>query len=403
MLHIARQPIYNQARDIIAYELLYRNSSNNSAMVLDGDAATTSVLMGTTLLTSFDTLVGNKLAFVNFTKNLLQSGVPKMFSKEHLVVEILEDIVPDDDFINALLELKEAGYTIALDDFTLSYQYPEVIALSDIIKVDFMLTTPEDQAAIIKKYRGTGIKFLAEKVETAEEFAHAKNLGYDYFQGYYFAKPSVFQFQDIGSLHTSYINMLEVLSSPNPNYARLSSIVEKDVSLTFKLFKCANSPIYGGVQKINTIRGALVRIGFANLKQWISLFLVKKISLGQSEDLVSISLQRAKMMELVADSCGIGGKESEAFVVGLFSLLDVLMNQPFESIMAELPLSDESKNAIIHKENELGKPLELIIAYEMGDWSKTEKLCREFRCGIDVISQAYMESVEWAKTTLQYT
>ena len=402
MLHIARQPIFDQNRDIIAYELLYRNSSSGSAMFLDGDAATTSVLMGTTLLASFDNLVGDKLAFVNFTKNLLHSGVPKMFSREHLVVELLEDIVPDDDFIDALLDLKEAGYTIALDDFTLGYKYPEVIALSDIIKVDFMLTTPEEQAAIIHKYRGSGIKFLAEKVETAEEFTRAKNLGYDYFQGYYFAKPSVFKFQDVGSLNSSYIDMLEALSSPNPNYARLSSIVEKDVSLTFKLFKCANSPIYGGVEKINTIRGALVRIGFANLKPWISLFFVKKISLGQSEELVGISLQRAKMMELVAKYCGIEGRESEAFLVGLFSMLDVLMEQKIENILSEIPLADESKEAIVKKDNQLGKPLALCIAYERGDWASTEKYCKQFRCGIDVIAEAYMEAVEWARNTLQY-
>ena len=402
MLHLARQPIFNQSKDIIAYELLYRDSAANSANVIDGDLATKSVLLGTTLVESFDKLVGDKLAFVNFTKNLLQSGTAKMFPKENLVIEILEDIVPDEEFIDSILELKELGYTIALDDFTLDYPYHEVITLSDIIKVDFMLTSPEEQAEIIRKYRGLGVKFLAEKVETAEEFTRAKDLGYDLFQGYYFAKPSVFQIQDIGSLSSSYIDLLEALSSPNPNYVKLSSIVEKDVSLTFKLFKCANSPIYGGIQKINTVRGALVRIGFTNLKQWISLFLVKKLTLGQSEDLVEISLQRAKMMELLANNCGIKGRESEAFIIGLFSMLDVLVNRPMESILSELPLTDESKEAILLGTNKLGAPLSLIMAYEKGDWQTTEDYCRNFGIRLSTVSEAYLEAMDWAHNTLQY-
>lgn len=367
MLYIARQPIFDRCKDIVAYELLYRNSSDNAAKVVDGDFATASVLLSS-LLASYEQLIGGKRAFINFTENLIKRDLPQNFSKDHITIEVLENIVPDADFINKLEDLKEQGYTLALDDFTTDYPFTELIDLVHIIKVDFLLNTHEQQEEIIKKYSRPGLKFLAEKIETAEDFERASKLGYDYFQGYYLAKPSVFKYQNLSASAATYFELIKFLSVPSHNYSRLTTMIETDVALTYKLFKCANSPLYGGgMSKVSTVREALVRLGFANIKQVISMFLIRHVSSGQSDELVAIALQRAKLLELIAPSCGLKGRESEVFLVGLFSMLDTLTGKPLETVLKELPLADETKDAILYKENVLGKPLSLVIAYEKAD------------------------------------
>lgn len=403
MLYIARQPIFDRCKDIVAYELLYRNSSDNAAKVVDGDFATASVLLSS-LLASYEQLIGGKRAFINFTENLIKRDLPQNFSKEHITIEILENIVPDTDFINKLEELKEQGYTLALDDFTTDYPFTNLIELVHIIKVDFLLNTPEQQEEIIKKYSRPGLKFLAEKIETAKDFERASKLGYDYFQGYYLAKPSVFKYQNLSASAATYFELIKVLSVPSPNYTRLATMIETDVALTYKLFKCANSPLYGGgMNKVSTVREALVRLGFSNIKQVISMFLIRHVSSGQSDELVAIALQRAKLLELIAPSCGLKGRESEVFLVGLFSMLDTLTGKPLETVLKELPLADETKDAILYKENVLGKPLSLVIAYEKADWTEFEKICSELHLKPEFVSKAYVEAIEWASETLQYT
>lgn len=403
LIYIARQPIFDQLKDVVAYELLYRDPETQTSNIKDADAATNSVLMGSTLVATFEELVEGKRAFINFTKNLINNGTPLLFSKDYMTIEILEDIVPDDNFMQRLLELKEKGYTLALDDFTISYAYPEVIGIVDIIKVDFLLTNPADQIQIIKKYKRPGLKFLAEKVETSQDFDRAKSVGYDYFQGYYFSKPSIFKYKDINSIGSSHFEIIKVLNSQYPNYTNLASIFEKDVSLTYKLFKFSNSPIYGGIEQISTVRKALVRLGFSNIRKWMYLIVLRSMSSGQSDDVVCVSLQRAKMLEMIATNCGLGERAPECFLVGLFSMLDVLMNKSLEKVLEDLPLPIETKEAIIYKDNILGRPLKLALAYEKGDWNEVERLCRLLKLKPMNILSTYMESVKWASEVIKYT
>lgn len=402
LIYIARQPIFDQLKDVVAYELLYRDPETQTAHIKDADASTNAVLMGSTLVATFEKLVDGKRAYINFTKNLINDGTPLLFSKDYMTIEILEDIVPDDNFMQRLLDLKAKGYTLALDDFTIHYPYSEIINIVDIIKVDFLLTSPADQIEIIKKYKRPGLKFLAEKVESSKDFDRAKSVGYDYFQGYYFSKPTIYKYKDIDSIGSSHFEMIKVLNSPHPNYTNLASIVEKDVSLTYKLFKFANSPIYGGVEQINTVRKALVRLGFSNIQKWMYLIVLRCMSSGQSDEIVCVSLQRAKMLELIATDCGIGDRASECFLVGLFSMLDVLMNKPLEKVLEDLPLPDETKAAIIYKDNVLGRPLKLALAYEKGDWNEVERLCRILKLRPQNILAAYTDSIKWSSDVIKY-
>lgn len=401
-LYVARQPIFDRERNIVAYELLYRNPTTKTAEQIDGDHATSSVLMITSVLASFEELLNEKKAFVNFTKTLLCDNTVTLFSNNYLVIEILEDVSPDPLLLDNLKRLRQMGYTLALDDFTASYPYQEIVDLVDIVKVDFRLTSRKEQQEIINKYKREGLKFLAEKVETSDEFDIAMLMGYDYFQGYYFAKPTIFNYKDVSSTSYTCFRMLDVLSTATPSYEDLADIVEKDVAMTYKLFKYANSPIYGGRMQLTSVRDALVRLGFKNIHNWIYLIILRSISYGQSSDLVSVSLQRAKMLEELALEFKTPKKRSEFFITGLFSLIDILTNKPLEEAVENLSLSSEIKNAIVSKEGTLGKSLELIIAYESGNWVEFELICKQLKLRVNSVIQNYFQSLDWAKNTLLY-
>ncbi len=183
----------------------YRANNENQSNVTDGDSATSSVIINSLLLMGLENLTDRKKAFINFTKNLINDEVPTVFSNEFIVVELLEDIIPDAAFIESVKSLKEKGYLIALDDFEADYAFPELVELADIIKVDFLLNSREARKSIVDKYKDKNIKFLAEKVETHDEFQEAIEQGYIYFQGYFFAKPKIVTGKDVQSIAINHI------------------------------------------------------------------------------------------------------------------------------------------------------------------------------------------------------
>ena len=236
-IFVARQPIFDAKKRVYAYELLYRAGEQNQSNVINGDQATSSVVANTLMLIGLDSLTQGRMAFINFTRQLIEEEIPTVFSNELLVVEILEDIIPDKAFIKSCRSLKEQGYVLALDDFVLDYPYEEIVDLVDIIKVDFLLTNPSERHAIIQKYRGRNIRFLAEKVETLEQFEEAVRAGYTYFQGYFFAKPVIMKHKDIKPAAFSYVKILEELGGEQPEYERIAEAIEFDVSLSYKLLR----------------------------------------------------------------------------------------------------------------------------------------------------------------------
>jgi c-di-GMP-related signal transduction protein len=205
---LARQPIFNKHQEVVAYELLFRVGSENSYNHINGDEATLDVISSSFLLIGMDALTGGKRAFINFTGNLIKADVATILPKNLIVVEVLENVKFDDEILASCRKLKKLGYTLALDDFVYNRQFIELIKLADIIKVDFLQTKGEDRRAIIQNVYCPSVKFLAEKVETKEDFEEAVALGYSYFQGYFFSKPVIISVKQIPSNKLSYIKLL---------------------------------------------------------------------------------------------------------------------------------------------------------------------------------------------------
>ena len=252
-IFVARQPIFNQHREVYAYELLFRSGFENAFGNVNGDQASSQVMTNSFLGIGLETLTGGKRAFVNFTRDLLVDEMALLFPSEQLVVEILENVEPDEEVLDSCRRLKQAGYSLALDDFCFERNYESLLKLADLIKVDFLSTTSKERCEKSQQLTDQRITLLAEKVETQEDFEEAVRLGYTYFQGYFFSKPVVVSQRGIPGFEVPYIQILQSVRRPEIDFAELERIIKSDLSLTQQLLVPVNGdmpPVKGRPRKL---------------------------------------------------------------------------------------------------------------------------------------------------------
>ncbi len=396
-IFIARQPIFDKHIKVAAYELLYRSGRTNAALS-GGDSATSSVIINGLLMIGLETLTDKKKAFINFTRNLLVDGTATVFPTETLVVEVLEDVESDPLLLESLKRLKALGYTIALDDYVESYVFEDIVALVDIIKVDFLLCDMSEITRIAKRFKGTRVRLLAEKVETQEQFEIAAKLGYTYFQGYFFEKPSIVASKDMQGIKVSHIQILKELGGDEPDFSRIAAAIESDLALTYKLLRLVNSAAYHGSSRITSIQQALVRLGMKEIRKWTALIMMRDAGEKKPEELVRASLVRARAMERLAEKVKLGSRKTEFFLLGVFSMIDVIMDRSLADILEELPLDDQIKKALLGEPNVLRKGLDIITAYERADWDSLERLGGMGRGMTDeMLFDSYFEAIKWTQ------
>lgn len=394
-VHVARQPIFDRNMNVYAYELLYRSSEGVNELSKDGNVKTGEVVFNTLVTMGVDTMLSGRRAFINFTKETIINNLPQMFSNEVLVVELLEDIIPDQEFMDECNALRDRGYLLALDDFDASYSFEEVVAIVDIIKVDFMLTTVEERKNIVNKYRNNNVRFLAEKVESQEEFDEAKDMGYDYFQGFFFSKPILVSGSDFKTFNSTYALILKELNAEEPSYEALEEIIKRDFSITFKLLKLVNSAAYYTRNRISSIKHALTILGCKELRKWFSLMMVRDAGADQPKELIRMSLIRARLTETLLKQTTLKRRASEGFLLGLFSLIDVILNQRMDEVAEKLPLEDDILNALYREESDFSDILNLIEHYEKGNWDEAKKLIGHYDLDFLAVSTSYLEAIDW--------
>lgn len=397
---VARQPIFDKHQRVFAYELLYRTGNINASHFCDEDAATSEVVANSFLIIGIEAITGGKKAFINFTGNLLDSEFAKLLPKELVAIEILENIEPDAETVSACKKLKEMGYTLVLDDFVYDSRFEPLIKLADIIKVDFLNTPANERREIVKRLEGHRIKFLAEKVETLDEFLMAIEAGYEYFQGYFFSKPVVVSGRDMPTYKLNYFRILQEINGSEPDFDRLEAIIIRDVSLTFKLLKYINSAAYGLKSKIKSIKQALVLLGTAEIRKWISLVALKAVSDDKPDELMRSSVLRARFGEVLAQKAGMADFQSEIFLMGLFSMVDALTDTILAEVINSLPLSEEVKAALMGQPSKYTDIYEIIKSYEKGDWDTFYGLAFKINMEVSDVPDMFIKSLEWTDRLL---
>lgn len=392
-IFIARQGIYDKNGKVVAYELLYRNSMENSYNPLIEDEVSTYKVIENISSFGLDILTNKKRAFVNFSEALIMKDIATLLPKENVVIEVLETVNPSEEIINKLLSLKDLGYYIALDDVVEVEHIVKFIGVIDIVKVDFRLATSEARKKIAYICNKYNIDMLAEKVETSEELNEAKELGYIYFQGYYYSKPSIFLGKDIAVKNTSKFMLLVELIKENYYIDKVEYIIKTDVALTYKFLKFINSSYFNFLQEIKSIRQAIILIGREELRKWLSILTVVEMSSINSGYANSIII-RAKFCEEISNIIS-SNYAPQAFMVGLFSNMHQMIEKNIDYVVKELPLNSEIKNALLGEQNVLKDILDLALAYEKVDSDKITEMRKKMSINEDLLWRIYSKSIEW--------
>lgn len=397
---IGRQAILDQKKNVYAYEILFRSGLKNAFdPSLDGNVATQSVMVNTMLDFGMKKLVSDKKAFINFTEKNLLNRAPQLLPADSIVVEILETVQPTPAILEAVQELKDEGYKIALDDFVLLPGYEPLIDMADIIKVDFRITEDPEERKRLREILPGHVRLLAEKIETEEEFHQALEYGYVLFQGYFFCKPVVLHKKKLTSNALSQIRLLKEVNRQDFDFSAIINVISSDTNLVHKLLTYINSVGIGLTYHISNLRQAAVLLGAGGMRRWVTLISLQTFSEDKPPELFTISLLRAKFCELIAHEIKRPDLTPDTgFLLGMFSLLDVLLSQPMEEVLKEVGLSSELNAALLGEDNILRHVLDLVIAYEQGDWDKVIACCRRENIPVEHLQPCYDEVLKWYNT-----
>ncbi len=390
-IFIGRQPIFDKDLKVIAYELLFRGDGEAlDANVIDGDSATSQVILNTFVNIGLETLVGSHQAFINLTRLFISNPNLLTAPPGQIVLEILEDIEPNETIINTLRKFKDDGHTIALDDFIFEDKYMPLVELADIIKIDIMALEDHEIEEHVAKLKPYNLKLLAEKIETHDEFHFLESLGFDYFQGYFLSKPEIIKGKSIAPNQVTVLELVAKINNPNVELDELSQIISRDVSVSHKVLKYINSPMSGLSAEVDSIQQAVVLLGLSTIKNWVTVLALATGS-NKSSELPLTAMVRGKCCELLAKECKLPKPESY-FTVGLFSTLDAMMDQELSELLDDLPLSSEAKLALLDHEGVFGEALKCTLSMEKNDSSLIG-----FK-GLDMteLSDIYLLAIQWS-------
>lgn len=396
---MARQPIFDKRMRVYGYELLYRGAMDREDISFNGDIATSEVILNSFYNNDIVSIVAGKKAFINFTENLLKEEIPQFLDKDRIIIEILENVNVDDSVVMACKKLKESGYILALDDFVFENlrMFNRIIPYVDFIKVDFLETNfCGVKKNIMKTLAQKNKRFLAEKVETQEQYQMALDLGFEYFQGYFFKKPHIIVGKNIESYKLTYMKLIKVVNETN-DFDKMVEIVSRDVILSYKLLRLINSPFYGRGNKIKSARQALVMLGLDEIKKWVTLLMLKESGKDKPDEIMRISLIRAKFSEKLAELLNYEERKSELFLMGLFSTLDAILDKPLQEVINYLPLERDIIDAYSSGNNStFSNILKVIKYYEQGKWLEIDLALEEGILDRHIIDMGFLEATQWA-------
>jgi c-di-GMP-related signal transduction protein len=396
--HVARQPIFDKNLNLYGYELLFRDGALSFPADVSGDTATSELLSSTFLTSDIYTYTGVKKAFVNFTRNHLVNRIPLLFPREITVVEILEDVSPEAEVVAACREIAQKGFTIALDDFVYRAELKPLIALSEIVKIDFRNTSPERISAYFNLLNRDKKRMLAEKVETYEEFKRGRDMGFQYFQGYFFARPEVIQGRTLSTPEIHLLRLMAAVQGRELDFDQIENHIKRDITVSYKLLRYINSAYFRRLQEITAIKQAILLLGEVGIRRFVSLMAMARLAKGKPQELANLSAIRARFCELLGDRLGPGENAGELFTVGLFSLIDAIMDDSMENILQKLPLSQGIKEALLGQNGPLGEVLQVVLAYERGGWRALSELCGRVGIPEEALPALYRETLAWAQT-----
>lgn len=407
-VYFARQAILNRANKVSAYELFFRNSSDNSFPPGTDNHEATSKLIGRTYFNKgIKPFTAGKRALINFSEESLLKRLPFLLPKDEILIEILEDVTPSDKVFSVCEELAAAGYALALDDFVYKPEWKKFLNVIKLIKFDIQQTSLTSITSLVSELRQkTRIKLLAEKIETHEEYELALSMGFHLFQGYYFCTPEMQEGKEIESTQILLVSLFREVNKKYINYAKIISLLERDCNLVFKLLCYVNSGIFPLKGKISSVKQAITYMGELQLKELISLFFTAVLAEDKPPELIQICATRAKFCEMVIEQLEPKYTES-AFMTGMFSLIDAILDMPMQSIVTRLSLDNYISDTLLDvddtSQSQVSMALRAIKHLEQGSWYLAEREALKLSISVDTMNAYYQDSIKWAECLDCYT
>jgi EAL and modified HD-GYP domain-containing signal transduction protein len=399
---VARQPILDRRGQVVAHELLYRHNLDATACTDRSDSVGARTLNDAMLSVGLDALTCGLPAFVNLTHQLLLGGAGTLLPREIAVLEIREDIPVDDEVVQICRKLHADGYALALDDFVAGSAHEALVPWVRYVKIDVLDTPPGEWKALAKRFSARKIKVIAEKVETIEVSDATREAGYDYFQGFYFCRPRTFAATHLPARRLAYVQLLAALNRPDLGFDELENLVKHDLSLSYRVLRSANSAAFAIHREVTSIRTALVLLGFDQIRKWASVWAIAGLSGGEAPAAVSLALVRARGCERIGELVG-GSDTSGLFLLGLCSLLDVILRQPMEVALTDMPLPTPVREALLGASNTTRTALDAIVAYERGEWDGAGELIEQLGVSPSQLPNVYADAVRWARQLSQFS
>ena len=391
LICVARQPIFDAACNITAYELLYRGSPGAiKAQMVDGTLASARVVLGALGDIGLDKLAPNALAHINLPDAMLRTPFAPPLPPERVVIEVLEDVRVDAELLAGILELRSRGFRIALDDYASHLCDPRLLDVADCVKIDLMAEAPEKLEATVRALQARGLELIAEKVETRDQFEQCKALGFTGFQGYFLQKPETFSGQRAPTMRLATLQVLAALQEPDKTPEEIEALVSRDLALVHRLLRCLNSGFYNLPRQVTSIKHAIVMLGLENLKRLCAV-----VALAAFEDRPSYLLVNAMIRGRMCELLGVQKAPGDAgsfFFAGLLSHLDALLGVPTAEAVRALPLTQAVESALTNEAGTIGAALHGVRAYERGQWDNAGS--NQFT--EEQIRAAYLAAVAWA-------
>jgi EAL and modified HD-GYP domain-containing signal transduction protein len=396
-IHIARQPIMDAKRRVSGYELLYRAQGTDRVCTTAGDLAAARVVTDALLAIGLDALTGGLPAFLNFTRELLLEDTAALLPPKSVVIELREDIVVDEPVIAAVQELKEKGYTIALDDFSADSGAEALLQYAKYVKLDVLGTAPILWQPLAHRLASLKLHVVAERVETVDVVDQARDAGCTLFQGYYFCRPSTTSAKALPARRLAYLNLFSAVNKPDLTINELEDLVKRDVSLTMRVLRSINSAAFSLGQQITSVRHALVMLGVQQVKKWASVWAMAGLNSGGTPEVVSVALLRARSCEVIGTAWKDPEAGAELFLLGMCSMLDAIVDQPMERAIAGLQLTPGVRDALLGGDNPMRSILDAVVAHEQGDWDRAGEILQSLKLDAELAPRAYTDALRWAR------
>lgn len=396
---IARQPIFTVDRKTYGYELLGRSGLDNFFVGSNLDQAAAATI-DNVLLFGIDRLTQGRRAFLNCTRDFLVRDFGSILPKSRVVIEVLESVSLDQEVLDACRRLKQSGYLIALDDFQDSPEWKPMIALADFIKVDVLITSPEEQKRLGRDLASADIRLIAEKVETYDVFEKCRDWNYQLFQGYFFSRPQMLSRHDIPANKLNYLRVLHAVNRPSIDMHEIAENIKLEASLSYRLLRYLNSPVFFLPVEVHSIPHALSLLGERGVRKWISLVVIACMGEGKPEELMILPLVRARFCELLAPAAQMAGAANDLFLLGLLSAVDAILDMKMSDVLEEIKVRADIRDALLGKQNPLQETFDIVRAYEIGDWNLMESAAARLGINFESIPGMYLQSLEWARGIL---